>query len=61
MEASDAKSAIMKLNKAKSVDDRNRLATISERIASESYGDLSQVMGSEGSGLHDMEHTKRES
>ena len=61
MEASDAKSAIMKLKKAKSVDERNRPSVISESSASESNGDISQVLGSEGSGLQDMGHINRES
>ena len=53
MEASDSKSA-MKLKKAKP-------SMISESSASESNGDLSQVMGSQGSGLQDIEHSNRES
>ena len=63
MEASDAKSKILKLKKAKSVDDRNRPrpSVISESSASESNGDLSIMMGSQGSGLQDMEQSNRES
>ena len=63
MEASDAKSKILKLKKAKSVDDRNRPrpSVISESSASESNGDLSIMMGSQGSGLQDMEQSHRES
>ena len=61
MEASDAKSAILKFKKAKSVDEKNRPSVISESSASESNGDISQVMGSQGSGLQDMEHINRES
>ena len=61
MEASDAKSAIMKLKKTKSVDEKNRPSVISESSASESNGDLSQVMGSQGSGLQDMGRSNRES
>ena len=63
MEASDAKSKILKLKKAKSVDDRNRPrpSVISESSASESNGDLSLMMGSHGSGLQDIEHSHRES
>ena len=61
MEASDAKSAIMKLKKTKSVDERNRPSVISESSASESNGDISQVLGSQGSGLQDMGIINRES
>jgi len=61
MEASDAKSAIMKLKKTKSVDERNRPSVISESSASESNGDISQVLGSQGSGLQDMGNINRES
>jgi len=64
VDADNARHAILKLKKTKSVDDRSRtvsLSVVSE--SSESTGDLSNVLGlgSQASGLQDLGHVDRES